>query len=397
MSKLDRFLISEGLLSVYPSLSALCLDRHLSYHRPIIMHESIVDYGPSLLCVFHSLFAKDGSNKLVDDSWKNSNFMESNKITLLRNKFQALKASIKACPNIKLDTHMFMQISFDQNEDLESEVTYEEIKRAVWDCGTYKSPRRDGFTFDFIRRYRKIINQDVVNVVREFFITSKFPPGSNTSFITLILKKQDPKVVKDFRPISLIGKWDKENIITIVHMLKCFFLASGLKLNIHKSKLIGIGISHEEVNVAANIIGCSTFSTLFNYFGVKVEVSSSRSKSWDEVIAKIFSRLSKWKIKTLSIGINLHSRMKKKVGNGAHTLFWEDSWIIHSALRQIYPRLYALESDKHATVADKLSDVSLIDSFRKALVAVWKKSNTSALLILLLLSSSPTLMMGVVA
>lgn len=112
-------------------------------------------------------------------------------------------------PNINLDTNMFKQISFEQNMDLESDVTYDEIKKAVWECGTNKSPGPDGFTFDFIRTYWKIINQDVVNAVREFFVTSKFPRGSNSSFITLIPKKQDAKVVKDFRPISLIGSFYK--------------------------------------------------------------------------------------------------------------------------------------------------------------------------------------------
>ncbi|GJU57997.1 RNA-directed DNA polymerase, eukaryota, partial [Tanacetum coccineum] len=108
-------------------------------------------------------------------------------------------------PNIVLDSNMFKQLSSEQIADLECDVTYDEIKRAVWDCGTNKSPGPDGFTFDFIRTYWKIINQDVVNVVREFFVTSKFPPGSNSSFIALIPKKQDAKLVKDFRPISLIG------------------------------------------------------------------------------------------------------------------------------------------------------------------------------------------------
>ncbi|GKD16760.1 RNA-directed DNA polymerase, eukaryota, partial [Tanacetum coccineum] len=50
-----------------------------------------------------------------------------------------------------------------------------------------------------------------------------------------------------------IGKWDKANVTTIVNMLKCFYLASGLKINIHKSKIMGIGTSHEEVSSAANI------------------------------------------------------------------------------------------------------------------------------------------------
>ncbi|GJW61696.1 RNA-directed DNA polymerase, eukaryota [Tanacetum coccineum] len=47
MSKLDRFLVSEGLLMLFPSFFALCLERHLSDHRPIIMREVVADYGPS--------------------------------------------------------------------------------------------------------------------------------------------------------------------------------------------------------------------------------------------------------------------------------------------------------------------------------------------------------------
>ncbi|GJU52153.1 RNA-directed DNA polymerase, eukaryota [Tanacetum coccineum] len=96
MSKLDRFLVSEGLFMLFPSLSALCLERHLSDHRPIIMREVVVDYGPSPFRVYHSWFTKDGFDKLVEDSWKTSNFADSSKITILRKKFQALKASIKA-------------------------------------------------------------------------------------------------------------------------------------------------------------------------------------------------------------------------------------------------------------------------------------------------------------
>nr|GEU72800.1 RNA-directed DNA polymerase, eukaryota [Tanacetum cinerariifolium] len=96
MSKLDRFLISEGLLSIYPSLSALCLDRHLSCHRPIIMHKVVVNYGPYPFRVFHFWFYKDGFDKLVEDSWKSLNIDEPNKINLLKKKFQALKVLIKA-------------------------------------------------------------------------------------------------------------------------------------------------------------------------------------------------------------------------------------------------------------------------------------------------------------
>ncbi|GJY12984.1 hypothetical protein Tco_0382293 [Tanacetum coccineum] len=48
MSKLNRFLISEVLMALFPQLSGLCLDKHLFDHRPIIMCEPIIDYGPTL-------------------------------------------------------------------------------------------------------------------------------------------------------------------------------------------------------------------------------------------------------------------------------------------------------------------------------------------------------------
>ncbi|GKD18129.1 RNA-directed DNA polymerase, eukaryota [Tanacetum coccineum] len=70
MSKLDRFLISEGLLTTFPSLSALCLDRNLSDHRPILMRELNVDYGPTPFWLLHSWFNKKGFDKMVEDSWK---------------------------------------------------------------------------------------------------------------------------------------------------------------------------------------------------------------------------------------------------------------------------------------------------------------------------------------
>nr|GEW23230.1 RNA-directed DNA polymerase, eukaryota, reverse transcriptase zinc-binding domain protein [Tanacetum cinerariifolium] len=64
-------------------------------------------------------------------------------------------------------------------------------------------------------------------------------------------------------------------------------------------------------------------------------------------------------------GVNLLKLMKKKVGNGMYTRFWDDPWLFDSLLMYVYPRLYTLECAKHVTVVAKLSDSSLIDSFRR--------------------------------
>ncbi|GJX91700.1 hypothetical protein Tco_0345026 [Tanacetum coccineum] len=99
-----------------------------------------------------------------------------------------------------------------------------------------------------------------------------------------------------------VGEWNDSNLATIVHVLKCFFLASSLKINMHKSKLMGTGVGLEEVSRAANIVECSTLSSPFSYLGVKVRDCMSRLQTWNDVTSKIMSRLSRWKFKTLSIG-----------------------------------------------------------------------------------------------
>ncbi|KAL4591374.1 hypothetical protein LXL04_004335 [Taraxacum kok-saghyz] len=92
-----------------------------------------------------------------------------------------------------------------QQLDLEALVTREEVKRAVWDCGSDKAPGPDGFTFEFFRKFWYLVEDDVVGAILEFFSSAVFPRGCNPSFIALIPKVASTVMVKDFRPISLIG------------------------------------------------------------------------------------------------------------------------------------------------------------------------------------------------
>nr|GEW25242.1 RNA-directed DNA polymerase, eukaryota, reverse transcriptase zinc-binding domain protein [Tanacetum cinerariifolium] len=49
---------------------------------------------------------------------------------------------------------------------------------------------------------------------------------------------------------------------------------SCLKINLHKSKLMGIGVSSNVVAAAASLIGCSILTAPFNYLGVKLKLLS---------------------------------------------------------------------------------------------------------------------------
>nr|GFB20964.1 RNA-directed DNA polymerase, eukaryota [Tanacetum cinerariifolium] len=95
-------------------------------------------------------------------------------------------------------------LTSDQILDLEKPVSRDEIRDAVWDCGTNKSPGPDGFSFEFFRKFWNIIGPDMCIAVEWFFSHNTFTRGCNSSFISLIPKVHDPKFVGDYHPISLI-------------------------------------------------------------------------------------------------------------------------------------------------------------------------------------------------
>nr|GFB17147.1 RNA-directed DNA polymerase, eukaryota [Tanacetum cinerariifolium] len=99
-----------------------------------------------------------------------------------------------------------------------------------------------------------------------------------------------------------IGEWSNGNLIGIMNILRCFSFLSGMSINIHKSHLLGIGVSDVIVPEAANRIGCSVMKAPFQYLGIMVGGNMSLVKEWGESIAKLKKKLSKWKLKTLSVG-----------------------------------------------------------------------------------------------
>ncbi|GKA83019.1 RNA-directed DNA polymerase, eukaryota [Tanacetum coccineum] len=99
-----------------------------------------------------------------------------------------------------------------------------------------------------------------------------------------------------------IGEWSDANLKGIINILQCFFLASGLKINIHKSQVLGVGIPSNIMKQAAASLGCGVLLNQFRYLGVMVGKCMSRHQAWEDMVLKLRSRLSKWKVKTLSIG-----------------------------------------------------------------------------------------------
>ncbi|GJT28614.1 RNA-directed DNA polymerase, eukaryota, reverse transcriptase zinc-binding domain protein [Tanacetum coccineum] len=307
ISKLDCFLISEDLMSNCPNISSIILDRYLSDHRTILLRELRLDYGPTpfpckKLKILKGLirsWVKDKKDKayilknslkkkiadidsLLDNGEASSLTLEdrsnvmNNLINLERMKSIELaqKAkiqwSIDGDENLKnfhgiinknrnnlairgitvdgknrllLDMIFQNKLSTDQSSDLERPFSTEEIKGVVWDCGLNKYPGPDGFTFDFYRKFCSLLEEDVVADVNHFFLHGYCQKG---------------------------GQWSESNLYTIIHVLDCFFRASGLHINLHKSKLIGIAVDSSLVDDAANKIGCMDINLPFSYLGINI-------------------------------------------------------------------------------------------------------------------------------
>nr|GEV43913.1 hypothetical protein [Tanacetum cinerariifolium] len=142
MSKLDRFLISK-------------------------------DYGPTPFRMFHSWFKMEGFDKLLEKSWKSMNLIESNAMICLKKKFQLLKYTIKNWS--KENKAKLNATKADVQKSYRRWIKFL-IKTKVWECGNNKSRGPDGFSFEFIRMFWSLIDNDVVAVVSESFACGKFHP-----------------------------------------------------------------------------------------------------------------------------------------------------------------------------------------------------------------------------
>ncbi|KAJ0907899.1 putative RNA-directed DNA polymerase [Helianthus annuus] len=114
----------------------------------------------------------------------------------------------------------FLKLSIEQAGELVTPFSKEEIKKAVWECGSDKAPGPDGITFALIKKYWVDFEPIVEDVMQQFFTHGSIQQCVSSSFISLIPKVADPVTVADFRPISLIGVVNKIISKTLANRVK---------------------------------------------------------------------------------------------------------------------------------------------------------------------------------
>lgn len=95
------------------------------------------------------------------------------------------------------------KITHAQNAELMKPIMTEEVKEVLFQMHLDISTGPDGMTPAFFQKHWKIVGMDVVELVRQFFLTGNMVQGLNETNIVLIPKKKNPTVVEELRPISL--------------------------------------------------------------------------------------------------------------------------------------------------------------------------------------------------
>jgi len=134
----------------------------------------------------------------------------------------------------------------DELEGLVLPFITEEIDSVILSMPNDKAPSPNGFNSLFFKKSWHIIGEDIYSLCRDFFNHCADLKSISSSLITLIPKKNNPEIINDFRPISLLN--------TSVKILT--------KLLANRLQKVILRIIHE--NQFANLSGYKAFKFWIN-------------------------------------------------------------------------------------------------------------------------------------
>nr|GEX91089.1 hypothetical protein [Tanacetum cinerariifolium] len=85
----------------------------------------------------------------------------------------------------------------------------------------------------------------------------------------------------------IFGKWSVDNAKNLCRILRCFHLASGLKVNFSKSNLFGVGVNFLETTRLASILCCHASKFPCIYIGLPLGANMNVGGHWEQIIDKV--------------------------------------------------------------------------------------------------------------
>ena len=88
-------------------------------------------------------------------------------------------------------------------------MTKKEFFKTVVSLPVGKSPRPDGFNAEFYKFFWDDVGDQLFEAIKDLFDNTSMPKAWGKTYVTLIPKKERPKRVSDFWPISLCNVFYK--------------------------------------------------------------------------------------------------------------------------------------------------------------------------------------------
>ncbi|GJY70736.1 hypothetical protein Tco_0474439 [Tanacetum coccineum] len=183
--------------------------------NPFLLHIDKTDFGPTPFKLYNSWLLRDGFDNLIKEEWE---LLDSN--LKCHEKFRRLKDKIKQWSN-NIKTF-----------------TLGKLRKPFWDWEVVKAPKaRFHNAFEDLAVGNGFVT--VVNI------------KNSTINVSHLFYADDVIITTD---------WNAKDMDNIIRVLHVFYLASGLKINIHKSNIYGIGwFIMSLCNLLAGTDACDSF------------------------------------------------------------------------------------------------------------------------------------------
>ncbi|GJU06927.1 RNA-directed DNA polymerase, eukaryota [Tanacetum coccineum] len=296
LSWLDRDLISDNLAITFPNMHATTMDRMILDHQAIILQHSDMDSTPIPFKLFNSWLQAPDFGDVIKNAWDNFQCKDnSNMHIMLKEKMKHLKNIIKVwAKNSKAykgtEKHIMLQSIAHVETILEAEGCYQEVRKdrqvsltklhqletedrtfltkfyslqvlaKLGDLGfggclssskasilvngspTIKDNLQQGLRQgDPIFPFLFILVMEGLHVEIHDAINAGLYCGARLHYLHVShLPFADD--------VLLLGEWSSMSIFNVVNLLNCFYKVLGLKHNLHKSNLYGVGLDLTKVS-----------------------------------------------------------------------------------------------------------------------------------------------------
>nr|XP_029146216.1 uncharacterized protein LOC114924798 [Arachis hypogaea] len=213
------------------------------------------------------------------------------------------------------------RVTEDMNRELISEVTEDEVRKAVFSMGSLKAPGPDGLNGMFYQKHWEIIKKEVCAVVKEFFRNGFLPEEIGETIVVLIPKVKDPEELNQLRPISCCNFIYK--IITKVIVLRLKRFLKDI-VSPTQSAFVGGRLIQDNVVIAQEVYHSLNKKGREGSQNIAIKLDMNKAYDrleWDflEMVLRKFGFAEKWIdlvmkcVRSASYRIKVNGELSKKI------------------------------------------------------------------------------------